>query len=95
MYMTRVIEISKAENGFVLECRVPLKKDAKNTKTMDCCYNTSVEKQYIAKNEKEVAQLVSDIMPLLEGDYKTEDEFDCAFDEACGTKEKEDGKETD
>lgn len=88
MYMQRVIEVSKATNGFVLECRVPLKPDAKKTEKMDmCCGSGSCEKQYIAKDAKEVADLIADIMPLLDEDYKTEDEFDTAFKAATADME--------
>lgn len=81
MYMTRMIEISKATNGYVLECRVPLKLEAKPTKNMDICLgsSSSCEKQYVVKDAKEVSALVNDIMPLLDGDYKSENEFDSAF----------------
>jgi hypothetical protein len=93
MYMTRMIEVSKATNGYVLECRVPLKPEAKSTSKMDtCCCGPSggsCEKQYVAKDAKEVADLIADIMPLLDGDYKTEDEFDSAFKAACGDTEDE------
>ena len=84
MYMTRVIEVSKATNGFVLECRVPLAPEAKSTAKMDscCCPSSSCEKQYIAKDAQEVADLIADIMPLLDQEFKTEKEFDNAFEKA-------------
>lgn len=89
MYMSRMIEISKAANGYVLECRVPLKQAAKSSSKMDtCCVpSSSCEKQYIAKDAKEVAELVDDIMPLLDGEYKTEGDFDKAFMSAVGDME--------
>lgn len=91
MYMSRMIEISKAANGYVLECRVPLKPEAKPSKKMDMCCSpsSSCEKQYIAKDAKEVADLVDDIMPLLDGEYKTEGDFDKAFMTAIGDMESE------
>lgn len=95
MYMSRMISICKATNGYVLECSVPLKPDAKKTDKMDCCMNSTSDKQYIAKDEKEVADLVADIMPLLQKDFKTEDEFDAAFMAATSDMESasEDKKE--
>lgn len=87
MYMSRMISICKATNGYVLECSVPLKPDAKKTGKMDMCCCPSTDKQYIAKNEKEVADLVADIMPLLQQDFKTEDEFDTAFKKATADVE--------
>lgn len=94
-----MISVGKATNGFIVECRVRFKKDAKKTDKMaSCCcspvgeYNGSCEKQYIAKDAKEVGALIADIMPLLDGDYKQESEFDAAFDEATSDmKEKKGG----
>jgi len=89
MYMDWIIEISKATNGFVLSCNVPLKPDAKKTDKMSVCCSdsSSTNRQYIAKDAKEVADLVGDIMPLLDQDFKTEDEFDAAFDAAVNDTE--------
>lgn len=88
MYMSRMISICKATNGYVLECSVPLKPDAKKTDKMSmCCDRGSCDKQYIAKDESEVADLVADIMPLLQQDFKTEDEFDAAFKQATSDAE--------
>lgn len=93
MYMSRMISICKATNGYVLECSVPLKPDAKKTEKMSMCCSPSstCDKQYIAKDEKEVADLVADIMPLLQKDFKTEDEFDAAF--MAATSDMESGSE--
>lgn len=78
--------MGKVSNGFVVECRVPLKPVAKATEKMvKCCCLTSessCEKQYIAKDAKELAELIADIIPLLSEDFKDEDEFDKAFKEA-------------
>jgi len=87
MWMSRMISISKATNGYVLECTVPLKPEAKSTAKMDSCCcspcgSSSADKQYIAKDSKEVSDLVEDIMPLLDGEYKTESDFDKAFEAA-------------
>ena len=88
MYMNDMITVGKAANGFILECRVKFKKEAKKTDKMaTCCcgpsdYAGSCEKQYLAKNAKEIAELVEDIMPLLSQDFKDESEFDKAFEEA-------------
>lgn len=96
MYMDQMISVGKATNGFIVECRVRFKKEAKETKKMSACccgpsdYNGSCEKQYIAKDAKEVGELIADIMPLLDGDYAKESDFDKAFEEA--TKEMSDGK---
>ena len=98
MYMDKMISVGKAANGFVVECYVRFKKDAKaSAKTNTCCcgpsdYAGSCEKKYIAKNSKEVAELIEDIMPLLDMEFTKESEFDKAFDEATADmKGDEDG----
>lgn len=95
MYMDQMISVGKVSNGFLVECRVRFKKDAKETekmKTACCCmpseYAGSCEKQYIAKDAAEVAALINDIMPLLDQDFTKESEFDKAFDEATKDAEK-------
>lgn len=98
MYMDQMISVGKVTNGFLVECRVKFKKEAKATDKMDkcCCVAPSYdscEKQYIAKSSKEVAELIEDIMPLLDQDFTKESEFDKAFEEA--TKEMSDGEEKD
>ena len=90
-----MISIGKAANGFIIEARVKFKKEAKKTEKMtSCCcspseYAGSCEKQYLAKTIKEVAELIDDIMPLLSQDFKNEDEFDKAFEEAAKDMEGE------
>ena len=83
MYMDKCVEISCAANGCVIGLNVPLKPDAKKTdKMLGCCSDSTAMKQYIAKDAKEVADLIEDILPLLDQEFKTEDEFNKAFDEA-------------
>jgi len=85
MWMNKMLSISKAENGFVVECHVPIKPEKKKeTENM----LGSCEKQYIAKDSNEVAKLVDKLMPMLDEDYKSEDEFDAAFGEASKGKMK-------
>ena len=93
MYLDRVVEVGKAANGFIVSANVPLKPEAKSTKTMDCCRG-SVDRQYICKDAKEAADVIGDLIPLLDEAFKTGDEFDKAFAEATGSAEdeKEDGK---
>lgn len=99
MYCDNMISVGRVANGFLVECRVRFKKDAKKTEKMTACccgpseYGGSCEKQYIAKDAKEVGELIEDLMPLLDGDYTKESEFDTAFEEA--TKEMTDEKEDD
>lgn len=80
MYMKKMLEIGKAENGYVVECRVPFKpkKDKENEPVM-----CGAEKQYIAETTADVAKIIEKIMPLLDEDFSSEDEFDNAFGKAA------------
>jgi len=49
-------------------------------------YPGSCEKQYIAKDMADVFAIVTRIMPMLDMEYKSEDEFDEAFNKASGMK---------
>ncbi len=83
MYMKKMLEVGAAENGFVIEVRVPV-KPKKNNKDIDPYLATPmVEKQYIAQTEAEVAKIIGDILPMLDSDFSTEEEFDKAFKEAA------------
>jgi hypothetical protein len=86
MYMSRMLEIGKAENGFVVECRCKIKPAKKtDNKTLCCDYPGSSEKQYIAKDAAEVGKLIERLMPMLQEEYDSEKDFDSAFEAA--TKE--------
>jgi len=86
--MSRMMEIGSAENGFIVSCSVPLKPSKKKSgMEMPCCCD-SCGKQYIAKDAAEVGALVAKLMPMLDMDYKSEDEFDAAFDMAAKGKSK-------
>jgi len=91
MYMSKMISVGRASNGFVVECCVPFKpKEKKKGEEICCAYPGSREKQYVAKDAAEVAVLIGKLMPLLDEKYSDEKEFDSAFDEAAGEMEKED-----
>jgi len=84
MYMKRMLEIGQASNGFVIECRVPIKpKEKKNNKDMYESYPGSSEKQYIARDAKEVVTIIEKLMPMLDDKFSSEEEFDKAFEEAA------------
>ncbi len=82
MYMKRMLEIGQATNGYVVECRVPIKKKEKSKEMVDS-YPGSSEKQYVAKDLKEVTEIVGKLMPLLDEAFTSEDEFDAAFEKAA------------
>lgn len=84
MYMKRMLEIGQVTNGFVVECRVPIKHDKKkDADNMPCCVSESSEKQYIAKDAAEVSKLIEKLMPMLDMEYTSEEEFNSAFDKAA------------
>lgn len=84
MYMKRMVEIGQAENGFVLECRVPIKpKKKSDSKELCCDYPGSSEKQYIAKDTGDVIAILSRLLPMLDDEYTSEDEFDATFDKVA------------
>lgn len=87
MWMERMIGISKAENGFVLEVHVPFKPE-KSTKKNDVPeeYPRGCEKQYLAKDASEVGSLVDKLMGMLDMEFKSEDDFTKAFKQAAGMK---------
>ena len=87
MWMEKMIGVSKAENGFVVEVHIPFKPD-KTTKKNDMPepYHSGSEKQFIAKDASEVGSLVDKLMGMLDMEFKSEDDFTKAFKQAAGTK---------
>ena len=87
MWMEKMIGISKAENGFVVEVHVPFKPE-KTTKKNDMPepYHSGSEKQFIAKDASEVGSLVDKLMGMLDMEFKSEDDFTKAFKQAAGMK---------
>lgn len=85
MYMNRMLEIGKLENGYVVEARVPFKKKEKEKGDKICHeYPGSAEKKYIAASIKEVNVLIAKLMPMLDEEFTSESEFDKAFEKAAG-----------
>ena len=87
MWMEKMIGVSKAENGFVVEVHIPFKQD-KTTKKNDMPepYHSGSEKQFIAKDASEVGSLVDKLMGMLDMEFKSEDDFTKAFKQAAGMK---------
>jgi len=84
MYMRRMFSVGVVENGFVVECQVPIKPKAKKSnKEMVAEYPGSTEKQYIAKDAKETIAIVEKLMPMLDTEFTSEEEFDAAFKETA------------
>lgn len=85
--MRKMVEIGKADNGYVIETYVPLKKKAKEEKDGPMPsyeYNGSCEKKYVAKDVSEAITIASQLLPMLDDEFSSEDEFDSAFKKAAG-----------
>ena len=84
MYMKKMVEIGQAANGYVIECRAPIKpKKEKDMKDVCCEYPGSTEKQFIAKDIDEAVAIFTKILPLLDDKFTSEEEFDKAFESAA------------
>jgi len=84
MYMKKMVEIGQAANGYVIECRAPIKpKKEKDMKSVCSDYPGSTEKQFIAKDIDEAVGIVTKILPLLDDKFTSEEEFDKAFESAA------------
>ena len=84
-----MVSIGAASNGFIVECHASIKPEKKKESKSVCeCYPGSSEKQYIAKDAKEVVAIIEKLMPMLDDKFTSEEEFDAAFTEAAKTKEK-------
>jgi hypothetical protein len=91
MYLERILEVAKIDNGYVVEARVPLKRKKDKDGCIPC--DSGADKQILCKDEKEAASAVEKLLPLLDTEYSTKKEFESAFDEAA--KDMEDDEEND
>lgn len=71
------IKIEKAENGYTLEVRAPY-KNPKDKSKMSCCSTecSMGEKMYVAKDEKECAAMIRELLPKLDMEYTSEKAFE-------------------
>lgn len=84
MYMNKMMMIGRADNGFIVECRVPIKKEKKKEAEESISeYSGESEKQYVVKDISEATALVEKLLPLLDDTFTSEDEFNAAFDKAA------------
>lgn len=82
MYNEEAIEISKADDGgYIIKVRVKIKKD-KDSKSEIACCSSSDHKTLIAKDIKEVKEILDKVLPDMTPGGMTEDEFGEAFNEA-------------
>lgn len=84
MWMKRMLEIGQASNGYVIEVRVPIKPEKKkDNDKMALDYPGSSEKQFIASDYEELVAIIQKLMPMLDEEFSSEEEFDAAFDKAA------------
>ena len=86
--MRKMVEIGRAENGYVIETYVPLKKKKDGDKEGPMPYyesEGSCEKKYVAKDIAEAVSVASTLLPMLDDEFSSEDEFDMAFKKAAGS----------
>ena len=84
MYMKRMLNVGSVANGYVVECQVPVKEEHEgDEKELAVGYPGSCEKQYVAKSLDEVTTLIGKLLPLLDAEFTSEDEFNAAFKKAA------------
>ena len=80
MYCEEIFSVSKAENGFVIECCCPIREDKKSKGAMDCCSPRSEgEVKYVVSNVDELVAKIKEVLPKLDVTYNSQDAFDKAF----------------
>lgn len=82
--MSTLFRVEKALNGFSIEIQVPLKKDKKE-KNDHYCYPSSYN-IILVKDAKELGSSITALIPLLDTEYKNDDEFETAFEDAIKSK---------
>ena len=87
MYMETLFEVSKAENGFILECKVPIRrKPEKSTGRGDAPvehYPSCGEVKYVCEDMDKLFTKIKEVLPKLDVSYSSEDAFDKAFKAAA------------
>lgn len=88
MYTESMVSIGKAQNGYVIEARVPLKKEGGSKgKETPMCLGGSKETQYVVSSVDECVEFLREFLPKLDETYTTEKEFDAAFNVAISEEE--------
>lgn len=78
-YVEELVSIGRAENGFILEVRVPV--DPSDDDDI-CCFNRS--KTVICKDINDVTKKIKKLLPALANKKDANVAFDSAFKEATG-----------
>ena len=83
MYNEESVEISKADDGgYIIKVRVKVKKNKDSNSEQPICHSGSEHKTLIAKDIKEVKEILDKVLPDMTPGGMEEDEFKEAFKEA-------------
>lgn len=80
MYLgNKVMEICKVENGYLIEMKVPLKNKGNKD---NASILQDLERHLFKETPKQLAKSIKLLLPLLDEDYKSDQDFDTAFAKA-------------
>jgi hypothetical protein len=74
MYIEELISIGRAENGFVVEVRVPFDPEGELKDCCCCCPSTEM-KQFLVSEPAEVGEKIAEILPMLKDEMNAEAVF--------------------
>lgn len=81
MYIEEMVTIGRAENGYVLNVRVPYKAKEKNGYDSPVCCERE-DKVILCKDIAEVATKLEKLLPALKDEMDASEAFEEAFEEA-------------
>lgn len=89
MYHEKMLSVCKIANGFLIEVRAPYqikkKKDDDSEKSESCCSPSHgySEKELFATDAADLGKKIEALMPMLEREFTSEDDFEGAFAKAA------------
>jgi hypothetical protein len=89
MYREKMLSVCKITNGFLIEVRAPYKikkeKGQDSEKEVSCCGPDRgyAEQELFAKDATDLGQKIEALMPMLEREFTSEDDFEGAFAKAA------------
>lgn len=84
MWHDKLLSVSKIENGYLVEIRVPFKK--KENPKREVYEEPYGEKEIFVGTSEELGSKIVELMPLLETEYEGEKAFEAAFTQAAKGK---------
>ena len=82
MYSEEMVSIGKIENGYLIQVRVPYKRDEDGCG----CYPSTEEKQYHVADVAELTAKLAILLPALEEKEDAEAAFSKSFKEAAANE---------